>query len=130
MNANNIPISIAIRKLTSSIKWSVVNDYDITTIQWNDTDVVQPTVKQIESMRQQMANEQNAIEYVKLRTEGQYQPVVDDNGETIYKKVEDGYPTFAQQLDLLYHDIEADNLKEGSWITAIRAVKQKFPKSS
>jgi len=31
---------------------------------------------------------------------------------------------------LLYHDIEADNLKEGSWITAIRAVKQKFPKSS
>lgn len=128
MNANNIPISNAIRKLTSTIKWSVVNDYDISTIQWNDTEVTRPTDEEIEDMRQQMADEQNAIEYIKLRTEGQYDPVIDENGERVLEKVADGYPSITHQLDLLYHDIKAGNLENGNWIAAIEAIKQQFPK--
>jgi hypothetical protein len=38
------------------------------------------------------------------------------------------YPTVEQQLDMLYHDIKANNLANGTWITAIDAVKQQFPK--
>ena len=128
MNANNIPISNAIRKLTSTIKWGVVNDFDISTIQWNDTEVTRPTDAQIQSTRQQIADEQNAIEYVKLRTEGQYQLVADNNGEIVQEKVANGYPSIAHQLDLLYHDIKAGNLESGNWIAAIEAVKQQFPK--
>ena len=128
MNANNVPISNAIRKLTSTIKWGVVNDFDISTIQWNDTEVTQPTDAEIQSVRQQIADEQNAIEYVKLRTEGQYDPVTDASGEVIHEKVANGYPSIAHQLDLLYHDIKAGNLESGNWIAAIESVKQQFPK--
>lgn len=128
MNANNIPISIALRTLTSSIEWGVVNDYDMTTIEWRDTEVSQPSLSSIQAARQQMANEQNAIEYVKLRTEGQYQPVADNNSEIVHEKVANGYPSIAHQLDLLYHDIKAGNLESGNWIAAIEAVKQQFPK--
>jgi hypothetical protein len=38
------------------------------------------------------------------------------------------YPTIADQLDLLYHDIKAGNLENGNWIAAIETVKQQFPK--
>ncbi len=34
------------------------------------------------------------------------------------------------QLDMLYHDIKSGNLNNGKWITAIDAVKEKFPKPS
>jgi hypothetical protein len=128
MNANNVPISNAIRKLTSTIEWGVVNDYDISTIEWRDTEVTRPTDEQIQAMRQQIADEQNAVEYIKLRTEGQYQPVTDSNGEIVHEKVADGYPSIAHQLDLLYHDIKANNLTNGNWIAAIESVKQQFPK--
>lgn len=128
MNANNIPISVALRTLTSSIEWGVVNDFDINTIEWRDTEVSQPLLSSIQAARQQMANEQNATEYVKLRTEGQYQPVADNNGEIVQEKVTDGYPSITHQLDLLYHDIKAGNLESGNWIAAIEAVKQQFPK--
>jgi hypothetical protein len=128
MNANNVPISNAIRKLTTTIKWGVVDDYDMSTIEWRDTEVTQPTDAAIQAMRQQLADEQNAIEYIKLRTEGQYDPVIDDNGEKTLEKVAEGYPSIAHQLDLLYHDIKANNLTNGNWITAIETVKQQFPK--
>ena len=128
MNANNIPISVALRTLTSSIEWGVVNDFDINTIEWRDTEMSQPPLSSIQAARQQIADEQNAIEYVKLRTEGQYQPVADNNGEIVHEKVANGYPSIAHQLDLLYHDIKAGNLETGSWIAAIEAVKQQFPK--
>lgn len=128
MNANNVPISNAIRKLTSTIEWGVVNDYDMATIEWRDTEVTRPTNEAIQAARQQIADEQNAIEYVKLRTEGQYESTTDNNGEVIQEKVADGYPSIAHQLDLLYHDIKAGNLESGNWIATIEAVKQQFPK--
>lgn len=128
MNANNIPVSVALRSLTPSIKWGVVDDYDISTIEWRDEDNVQPTTEEIELVRQQMADAQNAIEYIKLRTEGQYQSIVDESGETTQQKTANGYPSIAHQLDLLYHDIKTGNLENGSWIAAIEAVKTQFPK--
>ena len=41
---------------------------------------------------------------------------------------EENYPDIKEQLDLLYHDIKNGNLNSGEWITAIDAVKNKYPK--
>jgi hypothetical protein len=38
------------------------------------------------------------------------------------------YPSTAEQLDMLYHDIKAGTLETGDWITAIEAVKTANPK--
>ena len=38
------------------------------------------------------------------------------------------YPDGETQFDMLFHDIEEGNLSNGRWITAIREVKNKFPK--
>ena len=38
------------------------------------------------------------------------------------------YPSIGDQLDMLFHDIEANNLSGGDWITAIREVKTNNPK--
>ena len=128
MNASNVPISNAIRKLTSTIKWGVVDDYDIATIQWSDEEVVRPTDEAIQAARQQIADEANSSEYIKLRTEGKYEQVTDSNGETVFEKIAEGYPSISHQLDLLYHDIKSGNLADGDWIASIQAVKDRFPK--
>lgn len=41
---------------------------------------------------------------------------------------EKAYPNIADQLDMLFHDIESGNLESGDWITAIRKVKADNPK--
>ena len=38
------------------------------------------------------------------------------------------YPTIANQLDMIYHDIKAGNLATGKWVTAIDEIKRTFPK--
>lgn len=38
------------------------------------------------------------------------------------------YPSVQDQLDMLYHDIKADALSTGDWITAIEKVKTDNPK--
>ena len=38
------------------------------------------------------------------------------------------YPSIAEQLDLLYHDIKSGALDSGNWIAAIEAVKTQYPK--
>ena len=40
----------------------------------------------------------------------------------------DNFPTGSHQLDMLYHDIKNGNLENGTWIQAIDAVKESFPK--
>tara|TARA_B100000945_G_scaffold314521_1_gene312249 strand:- start:966 stop:1376 length:411 start_codon:yes stop_codon:yes gene_type:complete len=44
------------------------------------------------------------------------------------------YPAISDQLDQLYHDIEAgkfgDNAKTGDWYVGITSVKNQYPKSS
>ena len=40
-----------------------------------------------------------------------------------------GYKGLAEQLDLLWHDIDAGKLdKTGSWYLDVKAVKERFPK--
>ena len=45
-----------------------------------------------------------------------------------------GYPDIGDQLDQLYHDIEAgkfgDNAKTGDWYVGITSIKNQYPKSS
>ena len=41
---------------------------------------------------------------------------------------EKAYPDWRDQLDMLYHDIKSGNINNGSWITAIDAVKEEHPK--
>ena len=41
---------------------------------------------------------------------------------------EEQYPEIKDQLDMLYHDLKSGNLNNGTWITAIDAVKEKNPK--
>ena len=38
------------------------------------------------------------------------------------------YPEIKDQLDMLYHDLKSGNLNNGTWITAIDAVKKNNPK--
>jgi len=41
---------------------------------------------------------------------------------------EEQYPEIKDQLDMLYHDLKSGNLNNGTWITAIDAVKENNPK--
>ena len=41
---------------------------------------------------------------------------------------EEQYPQIKDQLDMLYHDLKSGNLNNGTWITAIDAVKENNPK--
>lgn len=41
---------------------------------------------------------------------------------------EKDYPSIRDQLDMLYHDLKAGNLNNGTWMTAIEAVKTNHPK--
>jgi len=38
------------------------------------------------------------------------------------------YPSVEEQLEMLYNDIKNDNLKEGTWIKSIDAIKVKYQK--
>jgi len=128
MNTNKIPVSVALASMVSTINWDVEDDYDVSTINWHDTEITRPTNEAIEQTRQKMADDKSAIEYVNLRTDGKYELVSDQNGEKILAKTQEGYPAIEHQLDLLYHDIKNGNLADGNWINAIESVKNKFPK--
>ena len=41
---------------------------------------------------------------------------------------EKDYPSVKDQLDMLYHDLKAGNLNNGTWMTAIDTVKENHPK--
>ena len=41
---------------------------------------------------------------------------------------ETAYPHVKDQLDMLYHDIKSGNLTNGTWVAAIEAVKEEYPK--
>ena len=125
MNANKIPISKALATLVSTIKWEVHDDYDISTIDWHDEEVTQPSDEAIQAARQQMADEINAKEYVELRVNGQFENVLNEEGHIVGKnKIADGYPSITDQLDAMW--------KGGAAMTAMQAkilaVKQRFPK--
>ena len=125
--ANDMPISLAIAELVDTIKWSVVDDYDLSTIVWNDANVAQPSDADIQAKRQEQADSFNQTEYKDLRVNGKFELQADPNNsnEMILVKTQDGYPSTEEQLDYIYHNgVEA-------WKTdMIDAVKNRFPKPS
>jgi hypothetical protein len=124
---DRIPISTALAKLVSTTKFGVENDYDLSTINWDDADVTQPSNSVIEAKRQEMADEFNANEYKTLRAEGEWELQNDSDGEHINTKIKDGYPSLPDQLDMLYWDKENDTTTHKD---AIDEIKTRFPKPS
>lgn len=62
---------------------------------------------------------------------------LEDAKERYLKKVKDSrykekryasYPSLADQLDMLYHDLKKGNFAQGKWVTAIDEVKNLYPK--
>jgi hypothetical protein len=124
-----IPISSAIRKLVDTIEWGVVNDYDLSTIDWRDESVAQPTDNEINAKRQELADEFNRTEYIDIRVNGKYESQETDNGEKVLVKVTDGYPSISEQLDMLWHAIDSDSLdKTSDFYVTLKAVKDAAPK--
>jgi hypothetical protein len=84
------------------------NDY--TTLNWSEENsVAKPSLEQLQ---QDWDNEVSAIIALK--------EVQQQRAKT--------YPSIADQLDMLYHDIKAGTLDSGAWIQAIEAVKTEYPK--
>jgi len=122
---NDIPISVALRNLTSSKRWSVTNDYDTKTIQWQDTEAVCPSLEQINTEREKIASDFNKIEYRTHRKNGEYELKPAPDGGMKWEKIGDGYPPIQEQLDYIYH------YGVDSWKTdIIDPVKLKYPKPS
>jgi len=61
--------------------------------------------------------------------EAQIQKDVETYNYYLYERNrEKDYPSVKDQLDMLYHDLKAGNLNNGTWMTAIEAVKTNHPK--
>ena len=126
---NQVPISSAIRELVDTIEWGVVNDFDMSTIEWNDEEVSRPTDDAINAKRQELADAFNATEYVDLRVNGRFELQSNDEGEAVPVKVSEGYPSIADQLDMLWHAIDSGSLdKTSEFYLALKSVKDANPK--
>lgn len=83
---------------------------DYSTLIWNeDNSITKPTLEQLQS------DWTNEVEVMMSLVN------VQQNRAT-------AYPSIAEQLDMLYHDIKAGTLDSGAWIDAIEAVKTQYPK--
>ena len=98
----------AIHRLCPRAKFTII-DGDLSTLEWYDTEISRPTNEQIETEAAIIITEFHTKEYQRKRAAE--------------------YPKISDQLDMLYHDIKAGNLANGSWIEAIEEVKNTFPKS-
>ena len=76
--------------------------------EWVSEDMTVPGDVELQAEIQRLAAEYEAKEYQRLRYFA--------------------YPDHRAQLDLLYHDIKAGNLENGSWVQAIETIKAQHPK--
>jgi hypothetical protein len=119
-------ISNAIRKLTTSEDWTVVNDSDITTLEWRDSVEDAPTTAAIEAEVAKQATEALVTKYKNDRVNGKYETIIEDEdigpiGRTL---VSEGYPSIGDQLDALFHaGVFPDDMA-----AQIQAVKDANPK--
>tara|TARA_R110000796_G_scaffold249195_2_gene376726 strand:+ start:690 stop:1085 length:396 start_codon:yes stop_codon:yes gene_type:complete len=118
-------VSQALYKLVETIEWSVTNDQDISTIQWNDPDVTKPTDSVIQAKLDEMNTEYDLAMCRHQRALGGEAVQYNDDGDAIgwQDTGEDGYPPIGEQLDYIYHNgVDA-------WKTnMIDPVKARFPK--
>jgi hypothetical protein len=97
----------AIHRLCPRAKFTII-DGDLSTLEWYDNEIPRPTNVEIEAEADGIIAEYHTNEYQRKRAAE--------------------YPKIVDQLDMLYHDIKAGNLANGSWIEAIEEVKNTFPK--
>ena len=118
-------VSGALYRLVDTTDWSVMNDQDISTIQWNDTDVSQPSDAVIQAELDKMQAEYDTAWCHYQRKHGGEELATDDDGNPLgwVKTGEEGYPSIEEQLDYIYHNgVDA-------WKTDIvDPVKARFPK--
>jgi len=101
-------IASALESLRPEGEWKMEGNMDYESIQWLSPDVQKPTRKEVldECARLKDLHDQHL--YVPER--------------------QMAYPSIQDQLDMLYHDITEGTLESGSWIAAIKAVKETYPK--
>lgn len=75
---------------------------------WLDEEQTQPSEQEVLDELTNLLNAFNAEQYKRDRV--------------------NKYPSIADQLDMLYHDIKSGALDSGAWIQAIETVKQEYPK--
>ena len=101
----------ALKSLRPGAEWVWSGaDKQWSNLKWVDTKQTQPTEAEVNAEVTRLTN---------LETANAYQG-----------KRRDEYSYFGDQLDQLWHDIDDGKLdKTGSWYLAIKAVKDKYPKS-
>ena len=99
-------ISDAIVSLVPKAKFSI-EDEDYNKIVWNDERSL-PSESEVIAEANRLAIQYENNQYQRDRATA--------------------YPSIAEQLDLLYHDIKSGALDSGAWIAAIEAVKTQYPK--
>ena len=72
-------------------------------------------------------------DHIYWRTRGKPSSERDSNNYRINVTIAEGYKSVGEQLDLLWHDIDAgkfgDTAKTGEWYKDIKAVKDRFTKT-
>ena len=98
----------AILALDSDARVQVIEEKDIIWIDKNPNNI---TTEQINTKLAELTTAYNNLKYQRDR--------------------ESEYPSIVDQLDLLYHDIARGEFgkSSGEWAKAIKAVKDKYPKS-
>lgn len=103
----NITRSFALASLKPDAEFVMVDE---TTIDWQSKDITQPTEDEI------------TAEVARLQAIEDYQ-----------KPRRDNFPFVGDQLDMIWHAIDADadlKTKFAAFYTAIKDIKDKYPKSS
>ena len=99
----------AIKSLAPSAVFTIAEN-DLDTIEWQDNRVARPTNAEITAKMEELEAEWNSNEEARVNRSL-------------------SYPLLVEQLDKLFHDIENDKLdKSGEFYTAIKSVKDKYPK--
>ena len=95
-------ISDALNILTPDAKWVVHND---TIVEWNSSDIAQPTEEEINTEMARLQAEYDSQEYARKRAVA--------------------YPSIGDQLDMIYKDMKNSTTTHAE---AVEAVKTKFLK--
>jgi hypothetical protein len=100
----------AIKKLRPGAMWHLNAPYDYSGIHWFDETQTKPTKKEVDDEVAKREEEWEATQYQRDRA--------------------NEYPNLAEQLDMLWHAIDAGTLnKTSDFYKAIKAVKDANPKS-
>lgn len=101
-----ITVSKALQSLCPGAEWSLIGD----DLVWLDNVQTQPTQEEIDDEIARLQSEYDAKEYQRNRAEE--------------------YPLIGDQLDMLWHAIDAGTLnKTSDFYKTIKAVKDAYPKS-